>query len=90
MAKNNAVQIKHTKKGMKKLLRNLYLLLMKYVSVGIHKADNKTTSEAKQKKVFNTGKNEFNKWVCYSLLWVTFVFNLFVLATAIVFLICYF
>lgn len=40
----------------------------------------------KQKKVFNTGKNEFNKWVCYSLLWVTFVFNLFVLATAIVFL----
>ena len=53
MAKNNAVQIKHTKKGMKKLLKNLYLLQMNYVSVGIHKADNKTTSGEKQKKEFN-------------------------------------
>ena len=52
MAKNNAVQIKHTKKGMKKLLRNLYLLQMNYVSVGIHKSDNKTTSGEKQKKEF--------------------------------------
>ena len=53
MAKNNAVQIKHTKKGMKKLLKNLYLLQMNYVSVGIHKSDNKTTSGEKQKKEFN-------------------------------------
>lgn len=50
--KNDMVQIKHTKKGMKKLLRNLYLLQMNYVSVGIHRADNKTTSGERQKKDF--------------------------------------
>lgn len=49
----NMMQIKHTKKGMKKLIKNIALLQMNYVSVGIHKTDNKPTSGVEQKKAYN-------------------------------------
>lgn len=47
------VQVKHTKKGMKRLMKNIFLLQMNYVSVGIHNKDNKETSGSEQKKAYN-------------------------------------
>lgn len=58
---NDAMQIRHTKKGMKKLIKNLYLLQMNYVSVGIHRKDNKITSGAKQSKDWKKLQNHLKK-----------------------------
>lgn len=46
MAKK-AMVVKHTKKGMNKLAKNLFLLQQDCVSVGIHKSDNAPTSDGR-------------------------------------------
>ena len=49
-----AMSVKHTKRGMNKLIKNIYLLQMNYVSVGIHSSDNKITSSTQSNKEWKT------------------------------------
>lgn len=44
------MQVKHTKRGMKKLMKNILLLQLNYVSVGIHNNDNRETSGSIQRR----------------------------------------
>lgn len=47
----DAVQIKHTKRGMKKLIKNILLMQANYVSIGIHSSDNKESSGSERRRM---------------------------------------
>lgn len=62
MAKEyKAMQVKHTKKGIQKLTKSLFLLQQNCVSVGIHKSDNRITSGERQSKEYRKLKAHLRK-----------------------------